>query len=93
MSKKDQEKIEAIVNTEFEWSVMTDLYNNGLTKEHLDCKNYISKFFVPSTIIGTHVLFENQKPTIIQDQTMKTVYLKRYCKLVHNAIYTKKSNI
>jgi len=58
---------------------MHDLYDNGLLKDNLDCKTYISKYFIPTTV-GTHILIEHGKPTIIQDQTMKTVYLKRFNK-------------
>ena len=52
---------------------MNNHFNNGLLKDNLDCKNYISKFFF-TTVAGTHILIENGKPTIIQDVTMKTIY-------------------
>jgi hypothetical protein len=74
MSKNNIKKNEI---SEFDWTTMNDLFNNGNMKDHLDCKNYISKYFIPTTI-GTHVLIENGKPIIIQDATMKTVYLKRF---------------
>ena len=56
---------------------MNNNFNNGLLKDNLDCKNYISKFFFP-TVAGTHILIEDGKPTIIQDVTIKTIYLNRF---------------
>jgi len=64
---------------EFEWDQLKHLYDNGLLKDHQDCKNYLAKYFVPTTC-GTHIKFENNKPTIINDDIMKRVYLKRFKK-------------
>jgi hypothetical protein len=70
---------ESFVN--FEWDVMEDKFKNGKLKDNLDCKEYVESFFLPTTA-GTHVHFEDGKPTIIQDATMKTVYLKRFPKAI-----------
>ena len=63
----------------FEWLEINNKYKNGQLKDHLDCKNYIGKFFYPLTN-GTHALVENNDVTIIQDDTMRKVYLKRFPK-------------
>ena len=33
----------------FDFKKMRDLYTNGKLKDHLDTKNYISKYFIPLT--------------------------------------------
>ena len=66
---------------EFSFVKMKDLFTNGMLKDHLDCKNYTSTYFYPTTA-GTHILFEEGKPTIIQDETMKKVYLARFEKSI-----------
>jgi hypothetical protein len=53
------------------------LFDEGLLKNHLDCKNYIKKYFHP-TATGTHILFVNGKPEIVQNDTMSTVYVNRF---------------
>jgi hypothetical protein len=53
------------------------LFDEGLLKNHLDCKNYINKFFHPTTT-GTHILFVNGKPEIVQNETMSSVYVNRF---------------
>ena len=40
-------------------------------------KDYVSKYFVPSTT-GAHILIENKDVHIIQNETMKQVYLSRF---------------
>ena len=70
-----------IPKNEFSFTEMKNQYENGMLKEHLDCKNYIGKYFYPTTS-GTHVLFEDGKPTVIQDETMKKVYLGRFDKQI-----------
>ena len=62
---------------EFNWNTMKTLYDTGILKDRLDCKNYISTFFIPTTS-ATHVLMENGKPTIIQKDIMTDVYLNRF---------------
>jgi hypothetical protein len=79
MTKQNINKNVENETTEFNWQTMHDLYDNGPLKEHIDCKNYISKYFIPTTI-GTHIHLEHGKPTILQDVTMKAVYLKRFKK-------------
>jgi hypothetical protein len=61
----------------FSFDEMRILYAEGTKKDHLDCKEYISSFFCPTTA-GTHVLFENGKPTIIQNDTFSLVYSQRF---------------
>ena len=58
---------------------MKNFYDAGVLRDRLDCKNYISSFFIPTTT-ATHILMENGKPTIIQDDIMNKVYLKRFPK-------------
>ena len=70
-----------IPKDEFSFTNMNELFDNGLLKDHLDCKNYIAKYFHPTTS-GTHILFESGKPLIIQDETMKKVYISRFKKEV-----------
>ena len=64
---------------EFNFSTMKNFYDAGVLRDRLDCKNYISSFFIPTTT-ATHILMENGKPTIIQDDIMNKVYLKRFPK-------------
>ena len=65
------------VKNQFNFTEMRNLYNNGLLKDHLDCKNYISKFIYPLTN-GTYALIENEQVTIIQKETMNEVYFSRF---------------
>jgi hypothetical protein len=65
--------------SEFSFKKMNKLYEEGKLKDHLDCKQYIAKFFFP-TKAGTHVLVENGKIEIIQKETFKEVYLSRFPK-------------
>jgi len=58
---------------------MNDLYENGQLKERLDCKNYILDYFIPTTK-GTHVLNDCDALEILQKDTFKEVYLKRFPK-------------
>ena len=62
---------------EFNFSTMKNFYDAGVLRDRLDCKNYISTFFIPTTS-ATHVLMENGKPTIIQKDIMTDVYLNRF---------------
>ena len=64
-------------STNYDQDKMNDLYENGQLKDHIDCKEYILKYFCPTTS-GTHILFKDNKPTIIQNDTMKLVYLDRF---------------
>ena len=64
-------------STNYDQDIMNDLYENGKLKDHIDCKEYILKYFCPTTS-GTHILFKDNKPTIIQNDTMKLVYLDRF---------------
>src|SRR5690242_17305308 len=72
-SKKETTKE---TKSEFSFDKMNRLYENGKLKDHLDCKQYIAKFFFP-TKNGTHVMIENNKIEIIQQTTYKDVYLAR----------------
>jgi len=64
-----------IVN--FSFTTMRELYQTGQLKDHLDCKNYIEKYFIPLTN-GSHAHFDDGQLIMINDQSMKTVYLKRF---------------
>jgi hypothetical protein len=48
-----------------------------MLKDHLDAKNYISKFFIPLTN-GEHANIQGDVITIIPKETMKEVYLARF---------------
>jgi hypothetical protein len=61
----------------FDFKKLRDLYTNGQLKDHLDCKNYIEKFFVPRTN-GAHAHIEDGKVEMINNDAMKTVYLERF---------------
>jgi hypothetical protein len=63
----------------FSFVTMNDIYETGTLRDHLDCKKYISRFFVPTTS-NSHVLIEDGKVTIIQKDSMKDVYLARFPK-------------
>lgn len=63
--------------TEFDFNEYTKLYENGMLKDHLDAKNYISKFFYPLTT-GQHALIENNEISLISDDIMKKVYIARW---------------
>lgn len=65
----------------FDFDEMNNKYNNGLLKDNLDCKMYIAKYFYPTTH-GTHIMFEDGQPIVIQKDDMKTVYLARFPKEV-----------
>ena len=65
------------MENEFCFIKMNQLYENGQLKDHLDCKNYISKYFQPLNN-GTHAFIENNTISIIQDETMNKVYLQRF---------------
>ena len=61
----------------FDFKKMRELYENGPLKDNLDCKNYIEKFFIPLTN-GAHVLIEDNKIEMINNDAMNTVYLQRF---------------
>jgi hypothetical protein len=61
----------------FDFNIMRNLYENGLMKDHLDCKQYIEKFFIPLTN-GAHVLIEDGKLEMTNNESMRTVYLNRF---------------
>jgi hypothetical protein len=61
----------------FDFKILRYLYTNGQLKDHLDCKNYIEKFFVPLTI-GAHAHIEDGKIEMINNDAMKTIYLERF---------------
>ena len=65
--------------SQFNFDEMRNQYNNGLLKDHLDCKNYVLKYFCPLRN-GTHALIEDGEVTIIQKDTMTDVYLSRFPK-------------
>lgn len=73
------EKQEIKINEEFDFNKIKELYNNGMLKDHLDAKNYISKFLHPLTT-GQHALVENNTITLISVETMRSVYYKRFGK-------------
>jgi len=68
-------------NKKFSFSELNNLFNNGPLKDHQDAKNYISGYFFP-LINGTHALIENNDLTIIQDETLRKVYLARFPKQI-----------
>jgi len=65
------------MSTEFCFIKMNELYENGQLKDHLDCKNYISKYLHPLNN-GTHALTENNTISIIQKETLNEVFLQRF---------------
>ena len=78
-------------NENFNFATMRDLYENGkckeslkykeyvenLIKNRLDCKQYIESFFVPLTN-GSHAFIENGKLEMINNDSMRIVYLNRF---------------
>ena len=68
-------------NKKFSFTELNKLFNNGPLKDHQDAKNYISSYFFP-LINGTHALIENNDLTIIQDETLRKVYLARFPKQI-----------
>ena len=64
-------------SSNFDFKTMRDLYDNGPLKDHLDCKNYIEKYFVPLTN-GGHVYIEDGKIEMINNESMGIVYLERF---------------
>ena len=76
------------MSLEFDFLKMNKKYSDGLLKDHLDCKNYISQFFIPLKN-GSHALIENNLVNIIQKETMKEVYLQRFEKDIQNWYKTK----
>ena len=68
-------------NSLFSFIELNNLFNNGPLKNYQDAKNYISRYFYP-LINGTHALVENNEITIIQDETLRKVYLARFPKQI-----------
>jgi hypothetical protein len=68
-------------NQEFDFDECRRLFNDGMLKDHLDAKNYISKFFCP-LISGQHTLIENNSVTLVADDVMRNVYMKRWDKKI-----------
>ncbi len=64
-------------NQEFDFNECRRLFNDGMLKDHLDAKNYISKFFCPLTT-GQHALIENNSVTLVSDDVMRNVFMKRW---------------
>ena len=69
------------MSEKFDFEKMRNLYECGVRKDDLDCKEYIIKFFKP-LINGTHALIEDDQVTIIQKDTMKDVFLSRFPKTI-----------
>ena len=67
----------ATLKNQFSFIEMHNLYDNGMLKDRLDCKNYVGKYFYPLTC-GTHAMIEDDEVTIIQKETMNDVYLQRF---------------
>ena len=67
------------MSKEFCFTEMNRLYENGQLKDHLDCKNYISRYLHP-LFNGSHALTENDTVSIIQKETLNEVYLQRFKK-------------
>lgn len=66
-------------NCEFSFTEMKSLYDNGMLKDHMDCKQYIAKFIFP-LLNGTYALAEGENVTIMQKETINEVYLSRFPK-------------
>jgi hypothetical protein len=71
------------MQSEFSFVEMKSLYDNGLLKDHIDCKQYISKYIFP-LLNGTHAMVENEQVTIVQKETMNEVYISRFPKDIKN---------
>eukprot|EP01038_Epipyxis_sp_PR26KG_P018189 gene18189-25585_t len=52
---------------------MKEHYDNGPLKDHLDCKNYLQKYFIPLTN-GSHVYIENGKDFVNASGQLKRDY-------------------
>ena len=72
--KPDIDETEA---DEFDFDITQDLYDNGLRKDDRECKDYIGRYLYP-LYNGAHALVENDQVSIIQKETMTTVYLARF---------------
>ena len=68
-------------NEEFNFNECRRLFNHGMLKDHLDVKNYIQKFFTP-LISGQHVLIENNNVTLVSDEIMRKVFMRRWDKKI-----------
>jgi len=73
---------------EFDIDEMLRLYDEGLLKDRLDCKNYVAQFFFPLTN-GTYALIEGGELTIVQRDVMNTVWLPRFPKDIKTWFNTK----
>ncbi len=62
---------------EFSFSKMRDLFTTGQLQDNLDCKNYLSQYFIP-TSAGTYAFVQF---TILQKETMNDNMLD-YIKLL-----------
>jgi len=76
--------------TEFNFHKLREIYDQEKLQAYKDevsnpkykkTKDYVSKYFIPSTT-GTHILIENKDAHIIQNETMKQVYLSRFADVI-----------
>lgn len=68
-------------NNEFNFNEYKRLFNEGMLKDNLDAKNDILKYFCSLTT-GQHVQFENNEVTLVSEEIMRKVYLKRWDKKI-----------
>ena len=60
----------------FNFKKAKDLYNNGMLKNHLDCKQYVSKYMYP-TYSGNHIVFQGGKAVMYKNEDFVRVYMGR----------------
>ena len=65
--------------TEYDVEEYRKLFKDGMLKDNLDAKNYISKFFYPLTT-GQHALIEKGTISLIANDVMNQVNIKRWDK-------------
>ena len=62
----------------FNFAKAMQLYENGTKKDHLDCKEYINKHIFQVLDTSTHVVFRDNKPIVLDNESFKCSYLDKF---------------
>ncbi len=62
----------------FNFAKAMQLYENGTKKDHLDCKEYINKHIFQVLDTSTHVVFRDNKPIVLDNESFTCFYLDKF---------------
>ena len=62
----------------FNFATAMQLYEKGTKKDHLDCKEYITKHIIQVLDTSTHVVFRDNKPIVLDNESFKCSYLDKF---------------